>query len=59
MNGERQFGEALQSLRTKVTIIIATHRPSLLRIADDIYDIENGALIKAESQSLTAQAVSA
>jgi len=59
MNGERQFGEALQSLRTKVTIIIATHRPSLLRIADDIYDIENGVLIKADSQSLTARAVSA
>ncbi len=59
MNGERQFGEALEKLHSKVTMIIATHRPSLLRIADVIYDIENGALIKADSPSLPARAVSA
>ncbi len=46
--GEQQFIEALGRLKGKVTTIIATHRPSLLRMVDTTYKISNGALIKDE-----------
>jgi ATP-binding cassette subfamily C protein LapB len=44
MAGEHQFIEALGRLHGRVTTIIATHRPSLLRLADNVYEIRNGKL---------------
>lgn len=44
MAGEQRFIEALNRLRGKVTTIIATHRPSLLRMADKTYGIREGEL---------------
>jgi len=49
MSGERRFGEALPHLRGKSTIILATHRPSLIRAADAVYDIANGSLVRADT----------
>ena len=42
--GEQQFTNALAKLRGKITIILATHRPSLIRLADEVYEIEDGEL---------------
>ncbi|GJL91586.1 ABC transporter transmembrane domain-containing protein [Hyphococcus sp.] len=44
MNGEQRFIDALSRLHGRVTTIIATHRPSLLRLADKTYSIQNGSL---------------
>jgi ATP-binding cassette, subfamily C, bacterial LapB len=59
MSGERKFSEALRSLRKTATIILATHRPSLIRMADTVYDIEDGVLMRAVSISPIQKAVSA
>ncbi len=50
MNGERRFAEALPKLRGKTTVILATHRPSLIRTTDAVYDIRDGELIRTDSQ---------
>ncbi|MCA8895215.1 MAG: ATP-binding cassette domain-containing protein [Amphiplicatus sp.] len=44
MAGEQRFLEALKRVHGKVTVIIASHRPSLLRLADKVYELENGGL---------------
>ena len=49
MAGEQRFIEALGRLHGKVTTIIATHRPSLLRTADKTYGIREGELQLIES----------
>ncbi|MEM9619226.1 MAG: ABC transporter transmembrane domain-containing protein [Pseudomonadota bacterium] len=51
MSGEKRFGEALRLLRGKITIILATHRPSLIRNADAVYDVVDGALMQANAQT--------
>ena len=43
--GEQHFIEALNRLKGKVTTIISTHRPSLLKLADRTFRISNGSLI--------------
>lgn len=43
--GEQRFIEALEQLRGKTTIVLATHRPSLLRLADKTYEVRDGRLI--------------
>jgi ABC-type multidrug transport system fused ATPase/permease subunit len=40
--GEQRFIEALERLRGKITIIVATHRPSLIRMADQAYEVAGG-----------------
>lgn len=42
--GEEAFVKALHTLRGKVTVIIATHRPSLLRLADRCFEVKKGGL---------------
>ncbi len=42
--GERAFGEALRKLHGDMTIILATHRPSLVALADSTYEVTGGAL---------------
>lgn len=48
--GEQQFTNALAKLRGKITIILATHRPSLIRLADEVYEIEDGELRKSSPE---------
>lgn len=43
--GEQRFIEALSRLKGKVTTIIATHRPSLLRLTDRTFKVSKGALV--------------
>ncbi|WP_243396490.1 ABC transporter transmembrane domain-containing protein [Hyphococcus luteus] len=46
-SGEQRFVEALEKLRGKTTIVMSTHRPSLLRLADKVYEIRDGKLAPA------------
>ena len=48
--GEQRLIEALEKLRGRATIILAAHRPSLLRLADKVYEISGGALIEAAAE---------
>ncbi len=42
---EKEFSAALSHLHGDITIILATHRPSLIRLADATYEASAGALI--------------
>lgn len=55
--GEQRFVEALQRLRGRITIIIATHRPSLIKLADDAYEISDRELKRIEQDSPGAKAI--
>ncbi len=58
-SGEQRFREALENLRGKTTIIMATHRPSLLKLADRIYEIRDGKLrARAPAPAETGRAAS-
>ncbi|GJL95242.1 MAG: toxin ABC transporter [Hyphococcus sp.] len=48
MSGERQLVNALNLLKGKITIILSTHRPSLIRLADKAYDIADGTIVPAQ-----------
>ncbi len=50
-SGEQRFLEALEKLRGKTTIVISTHRPSLLRLADKVYEIQHGKLMPAPAET--------
>ncbi|WP_425409693.1 ABC transporter transmembrane domain-containing protein [Hyphococcus sp.] len=56
--GEQRFAEALQRLRGKMTIILATHRPSLIRLADKCYEVTPGKLVLLDNENSTARAAS-
>ena len=47
--GEQRFIEALKKLHGKMTLIVATHRPSLLKLADAVYEIEAGKLKRIDA----------
>ena len=42
--GEKAFADALVKLTGKMTIVMATHRPSLIRLATQAYEVGNGSL---------------
>ena len=42
LHGERQFIEALKTLRGSITIFLTTHRPSLIALADAAYETRDG-----------------
>jgi len=44
MPSEKGLAAALRQLHGQITIIIATHRPSLARLADESYEVANGSL---------------
>ena len=52
--GEQRFVEALEKLRGKTTIVMATHRPSLLRLADKTYEVRDGKLIACAQEERQA-----
>ena len=45
LQGEKRLIEALETLRGSMTIILSTHRPSLIALADDAYAVKNGAVV--------------
>lgn len=45
LTSEVQIRETLQAMKGTMTIIIVTHREALLKIADDIYQINRGELV--------------
>ncbi|MDV7340302.1 ATP-binding cassette domain-containing protein [Terasakiella sp. A23] len=51
--GDRVLTEFLEQARGKRTLILVSHRPSLLRMADEVYDLNNGELIKREAEQFT------
>jgi ABC-type bacteriocin/lantibiotic exporter with double-glycine peptidase domain len=42
---ERAISETLDGLKGRLTIVLATHRPTLLEIADQVYLLEDGELV--------------
>ena len=54
--GEQRFVESLKRLHGKITIIVATHRPSLIKIADEAYEISDRALHRIEPDHAGAKA---
>lgn len=54
--GEQRFVDALKRLHGKFTIIVATHRPSLIKIADEAYEISDRALHRIERDDVRAKA---
>ncbi len=54
--GEQRFVEALRHLRGKITILVATHRPSLIKMADDAYEISARELKRIERDPIDARA---
>ncbi|WP_417830695.1 ATP-binding cassette domain-containing protein [Terasakiella sp.] len=46
--GDKVLTEFLEQARGKRTLILVSHRPSVLRMADAIYDLQDGHLIKRE-----------
>ena len=44
IQSDRLLREALQSIKGSATVILITERPSLLRVADKLFELENGAL---------------
>ena len=48
LGGEQRFVEALKELRGKITLIVSTHRPSILKLADEAYEISGRRLVHVE-----------
>ncbi len=46
---EGEFVKLLKNIHGELTIIIATHRPSINELADDVFDIQNANLVLAPS----------
>lgn len=42
--GEQRLVEALMRLRGRITIIISTHRPSLIKLADTAFEVQHGSI---------------
>ncbi len=49
--GDRVLTEFLEQARGKRTLILVSHRPSLLKMADEIYDLNDGNLEKRQPQA--------
>ncbi|HKQ95910.1 MAG TPA: ABC transporter transmembrane domain-containing protein [Aestuariivirgaceae bacterium] len=45
IQSDRLLREALQSIKGSATVILVTERPSLLRVADKLFELDNGNLI--------------
>lgn len=44
---DKMLREAFQKLKGNMTVVIVSHRPSLLRLCDHIYELENGEIKSA------------
>lgn len=54
--GDRVLTEFLNQARGKRTLILVSHRPSLLKMADEIYDLEDGRLTRRTDTGFTPAA---
>jgi ABC-type multidrug transport system fused ATPase/permease subunit len=52
--GEQKLAHALRLLRGKVTILLATHRPSLIALADEAYEIAGKTIRRVNNDRATA-----
>lgn len=50
IHSDRLLREALQAIKGSVTIVLITERPSLLRIADKLFELEDGRLVARQPQ---------
>lgn len=55
MQSEQLIRQSLAEHRGKRTMIIITHREKLLELADVVYEVKNGQLVRATSESLPPQ----
>lgn len=55
--GEQRFVAALKRLHGRITIIVATHRPSLIKLADEAYEISNRKLQRIGAARSDAKAL--
>ncbi len=53
---DKMLREAFLKLKGKVTIVLVSHRPSLLRICDHIYELEKGKIISASAGGVSDNA---
>lgn len=54
-DGDRFLKEALRHLKGRCTLVIVSHRPSVLRIADQVYQLGDGRL---EADAISTEALS-
>jgi ATP-binding cassette subfamily C protein LapB len=47
--GDADMRAVLEALKGECTLVLVTHRPSLLRMADHVYDLSNGTLTPRET----------
>lgn len=55
--GEQRFVDALKYLHGRITIVLATHRPSLIKMADNAYEIDDRKLKRIERDDGAAKAI--
>jgi len=55
--GEQRFVDALKHLHGRITILLATHRPSLIKMADNAYEIDDRKLKRIERDVAAAKAI--
>lgn len=58
LNGELRLIDALQRLKGKITIIMATHRPALVRLADMVFEVSPGKVEPMKSENPASRAAS-
>ena len=52
---ERLLREAIDALRGEMTVVLVTHRPSLLRLADRLYEMSDGKVLRVCEPSATSE----
>jgi len=50
--GDAMLRGALEELKGNTTLVLVSHRPSLLQLADEIYEIKDGQLVHRASRAL-------
>jgi len=50
--GDAMLRGALEELKGNTTLVLVSHRPSLLQLADEIYEIQDGQLVHRASRAL-------
>ncbi len=53
--GDAHLKDCLERLKGDRTMILVTHRPSLLKLADRVYDLENGTLTERQPKEEAAK----
>lgn len=48
ISADKQLKKYLENMKSKATVVIVTHRPSIINLADVVYELKNGHLNKRE-----------